>query len=786
MYHVPLYSQQARDFHERATHPQLAQGTSKRKLASTKHHPSKRSKGGSPPQRHSQTPAAGQHSSLSSSNSLQDLPPSEVNRDSSPPAQTYISANEDSSLDVSGHPEDEFTLHKTRERVFEKNSAREVTFDVSINKSWVGRTLDDIQSNIGRVMEAVLERVKGLDSDLVKVCLHHDSLYDPIVVSLREWSEMSAETILQEVDKVCQSHKGLEVDMSFKIQVGLIHKQPGAGRPAVTKIGPGGSLQRKTSSVEIKSDNMCQARAIGVCWLQHHHMETADFTRWCASRGVRWPYRRGDERFEFVMEHKKCSKALYKNCIDGSSIQTDLANWLCVKAGVDKTLPGNVDTIHKFEDFLGFKIYLSLSMEGNKMATPKRAIEDRRPSMFLYLAQGNAAEVGHYHAFSKMNTIFGAKAYCEYCLVPYDKLHEHKCEYRCYQCKRVGCRVGGNFVMSCRSCHISFKNSDCFKVHRLPLKKKQTEKNKPEEWEDEEEDEEEEVKGEQESHGKTLCQIRYKCGWCEKVMQRRHQDPADHVCGEWKCRNCKVFVDDSHRCYMRALDKKSPTATKKWLIFDFESTQDVAAECVESYTPRRDPGCLTCTDTTTCSKCRVCTKCAKTWCGRKEHIPNFCICLKICEDCKDEPLVQLDPSNNKHVWKKTKCHTCGDRCERCVGKVPCQGCGYRERLFAGPDTAEEFIEYILDLKHKGITALAHNLGNYDGYFVLEHLMKHPVKPDVVFSGGKIMKIHIRGQYNITFLDTLLFMPLPLAKLAQTFGVPELKKGRRYFYEMLTF
>ena len=121
-----------------------------------------------------------------------------------------------------------------------------------------------------------------------------------------------------------------------------------------------------------------------------------------------------------------------------------------------------------------------------------------------------------------------------------------------------------------------------------------------------------------------------------------------------------------------------------------------------------------------------------------------------------------------------------------MGKVPCQGCGYRERLFAGLDTAEAFIDYIFDLKHKGITTLAHNLGNYDGYFVLEHLMKHPLKPDVVFSGWKIMKINIIGQYNVKFLDTLLFMPLPLAKLAQTFRVPDLKKGRLYFYGMLTF
>ena len=53
--------------------------------------------------------------------------------------------------------------------------------------------------------------------------------------------------------------------------------------------------------------------------------------------------------------------------------------------------------------------------------------------------------------------------------------------------------------------------------------------------------------------------------------------------------------------YPPLIDKKAPTATKKWLIFDIESIQDVATECVESYTPRRDPDCLTCTDTTTCS-----------------------------------------------------------------------------------------------------------------------------------------------------------------------------------------
>ena len=152
----------------------------------------------------------------------------------------------------------------------------------------------------------------------------------------------------------------------------------------------------------------------------------------------------------------------------------------------------------------------------------------------------------------------------------------------------------------------------------------------------------------------------------------------------------------------------------------------------EVYTPSRQLKCpQTAHNYLVCDSC-VCTKCAKTSCRRKEHIPNFCISLQIYENCKDEAIVQLDPTTTQHVWKKTKYWVSGGRCERCVGKVPCEGCCIREKLFVSPHTAEEFIGYILDLKHKGISALAHNLGNYDGYFSL----KHPLKPDVVFSNGK--------------------------------------------------
>ena len=55
-------------------------------------------------------------------------------------------------------------------------------------------------------------------------------------------------------------------------------------------------------------------------------------------------------------------------------------------------------------------------------------------------------------------------------------------------------------------------------------------------------------------------------------------------------------------------------------------------------------------------------------------------------------------------------------------------------------------------------------------------MMNGSRPDpVIFSGSKIMYMHINS-LNMRLLDSLNFLPMPLANLPKSFGLKEKKKG----------
>ena len=110
-------------------------------------------------------------------------------------------------------------------------------------------------------------------------------------------------------------------------------------------------------------------------------------------------------------------------------------------------------------------------------------------------------------------------------------------------------------------------------------------------------------------------------------------------------------------------------------------------------------------------------------------------------------------------------------------RYPCQGCGKRQMIFSGPNTQEEFSKWLISEQHKNVTVIAHNARGYDAYFLYNELLKHSNVPDpIIFSGTKIMYMQVGKGLNIRILDSLNFLPMPLAKLPKSFGLKEMKKG----------
>ena len=157
------------------------------------------------------------------------------------------------------------------------------------------------------------------------------------------------------------------------------------------------------------------------------------------------------------------------------------------------------------------------------------------------------------------------------------------------------------------------------------------------------------------------------------------------------------------------------------------------------------------------------------------HVPYFVVAQSICPKCEDDPITE-----------KATCNNCGSKCTFCdkfnkeeneYERYPCPGCGKRQVIFSGPTTQEQFCKWLISEQHKNVTVIAHNARAYDAYFLYNEMLKHSNVPDpIIFSGTKIMYIKLDKGLNIRILDSLNFLPMPLAKLPKSFGLKEMKKG----------
>jgi len=82
----------------------------------------------------------------------------------------------------------------------------------------------------------------------------------------------------------------------------------------------------------------------------------------------------------------------------------------------------------------------------------------------------------------------------------------------------------------------------------------------------------------------------------------------------------------------------------------------------------------------------------------------------------------------------------------------------REKTFTNID---DFCKWAFNSKHKNHTFLAHYGKGYDFQFIVEWLVAHGVKPSVIHNGQKIIQLEVKHGYNIRFIDSLSFTPLPL-------------------------
>ncbi|XP_026288119.2 uncharacterized protein LOC113213310 [Frankliniella occidentalis] len=86
----------------------------------------------------------------------------------------------------------------------------------------------------------------------------------------------------------------------------------------------------------------------------------------------------------------------------------------------------------------------------------------------------------------------------------------------------------------------------------------------------------------------------------------------------------------------------------------------------------------------------------------------------------------------------------------------------------------QFIDYLQSFppKHE-LLLVAHNAKAFDGVLVLQELLARKLKVEPVLQGAKILSLKVG---NWKFIDSLMFLPMPLSAMPKSFGLDELKKG----------
>lgn len=145
---------------------------------------------------------------------------------------------------------------------------------------------------------------------------------------------------------------------------------------------------------------------------------------------------------------------------------------------------------------------------------------------------------------------------------------------------------------------------------------------------------------------------------------------------------------------------------------------------------------------------------------------------------------EIGDRNDKIRYEHEAILICAQQvCDLCY-KIPdrsydgCTQCKKREVFFEGRNSIIDFLNFLMKYQPgKRITCcIAHNARSFDSQIILHNMLKIKMNDiQVCMRGFKILRIKFKR--NIHFIDSLMFLPMPLASFQETFDLdPTLTKG----------
>jgi len=194
-----------------------------------------------------------------------------------------------------------------------------------------------------------------------------------------------------------------------------------------------------------------------------------------------------------------------------------------------------------------------------------------------------------------------------------------------------------------------------------------------------------------------------------------------HECNKPYCANCKRYMEVGHLCYMATLKNELPRSDNVLFVF-YDFETTQHTKITETATL---------------------------------HIPNLVCLQQYCSRCEMLPDIE-------------------DDCERC---------GRRQHAF-WDDPIGDLLSYLCEPRPwvSKFVAIAHNAKAFDSQFILNRAIQMKWKPELILNGLKIVSMKIQ---HMLFIDSVSYLPMPLRKLPEAFGLSVTKSWYPHYFNTNT-
>ena len=303
----------------------------------------------------------------------------------------------------------------------------------------------------------------------------------------------------------------------------------------------------------------------------------------------------------------------------------------------------------------------------------------------------------HFHGIRSLPALLNRSYYCHQCSRGYNEenAEHHNCiRQNCDKCRRKkgqcpDFKEKKPASIYCQECGQSFRGQNCFTAHK-----------------------------------EKLCERMKKCPECCKCY--KFSKKRKHICGEYKCPNCREKVLPNHQCYIHPLACKLEEPGDELNEEDRANLEQmVEAEAAEKSEKEED-----------------------------EEPPPLVCCIDF-ECSVDE---EKDFEDVRVGWQYVNMAE-----------------SYREAGKAQEMLDDVFSKTVTsDMKERKVFVFAHNMRGFDSSFILQLLYQKEYKVEKVLSmGAKFLSFQCG---NVIFRDSLNFFNMPLERLPATFNLTEAHKG----------